>query len=146
MIFISNSPEDTMSIGNEIGCNAKKGEIYCLVGNLGVGKTVFTKGFAAGIGIQEHITSPTFTIVNQYEGPKMPFYHFDVYRIQDIEEMEEIGYEEYFFGEGVCFIEWANFINEIIPEEAIWIYIDKDLSKGEDYREIAVNRKEVIGE
>jgi len=135
-----------MSIGNEIGCNAKKGEIYCLVGNLGVGKTVFTKGFAAGIGIQEHITSPTFTIVNQYEGPKMPFYHFDVYRIQDIEEMEEIGYEEYFFGEGVCFIEWANFINEIIPEEAIWIYIDKDLSKGEDYREIAVNRKEVIGE
>lgn len=143
MIYISNSPEDTMSIGNEIGCNAKKGEIYCLVGNLGVGKTVFTKGFAAGIGIQEHITSPTFTIVNQYEGPKMPFYHFDVYRIQDIEEMEEIGYEEYFFGEGVCFIEWANFIDEIIPKEAIWIYIDKDLSKGEDYREIAVNRNEV---
>lgn len=139
MKFISNSPEETMAIGKEIGENASSGQIYCLVGDLGVGKTVFTKGFAKGLGIKDHITSPTFTIVNEYKGSKMPFYHFDVYRIEEIEEMDEIGYEEYFFGEGVTFIEWANYIEEIIPEEAVWIYIDKDLSKGTEYREIIIH-------
>jgi len=98
MTYISNSPEETMAIGQKIGENATSGQIYCLVGNLGVGKTVFTKGFAKGLGIKEHITSPTFTIVNEYTSSKIPFYHFDVYRIQEIEEMDEIGYEDYFFG------------------------------------------------
>lgn len=138
MMYISNSPDETMKIGKMIGENATAGQIYCLVGDLGVGKTVFTKGFAKGIGIKEPITSPTFTIVNEYKGTQIPFYHFDVYRIQEIEEMDEIGYEDYFFGEGVTFIEWANYIEEIIPEEAIWIYIDKNLSKGTDYREIVI--------
>lgn len=141
MLFISNSEEETIEIAKHIGAKAEKGQVYCLVGDLGVGKTVFTKGFAKGMGIEEHITSPTFTIVNSYEGSKMPLYHFDVYRIQDIEEMDEIGYEEYFYGDGISFIEWANYIEELVPEDAIWLYIKKDLSKGYDYREIFIQDK-----
>lgn len=132
------SPEDTMRIGNELAKKAKKGDIYCLNGDLGVGKTIFTKGFAKGLGIDEHITSPTFTIVNEYDGD-IKFYHFDVYRIEDAEEMYEIGYEEYFFGEGICLIEWAKLIQEIIPNDAINITIEKDLQKGLDYRLITIN-------
>ncbi len=137
MQYESFSAEDTKQLGAALGRKAKKGSIYCLIGDLGVGKTVLTKGVAEGLGINEAITSPTFTIVNEYEG-SLPFYHFDVYRIVDPEEMDEIGYEEYFFGQGVCLIEWANLIQDLIPDHALWIEIKKDLSKGEDYREISV--------
>ena len=117
---------------------AKPGEVYCLSGDLGVGKTVFTKGFAAGLGITEPVSSPTFTIVQIYEEGRLPLYHFDVYRIEDIEEMEEIGYEDCFYGEGVCLIEWAELIKEILPENCKKIRIEKALEKGYDYRKIVV--------
>ncbi len=127
---------DTYEYGRKLGNQASKGAIFLLIGELGVGKTVFTQGFAEGLGIQEPISSPTFTIVQEYESGRLPFYHFDVYRIGDIEEMEEIGYEDYFFGEGVCLIEWANLIEELIPSGAQSISIEKDLEKGFDYRKI----------
>ena len=117
---------------------AKAGEIYTLIGDLGVGKTVFTQGIAKGLEITEPICSPTFTIVQEYEEGRMPFYHFDVYRIADPEEMDEIGYEDYFYGHGICLIEWAELIEELIPEGAISITIEKDLEKGFDYRKITV--------
>ena len=117
---------------------AKPGDVYTLVGDLGVGKTVFTQGIAEGLGITEPVSSPTFTIVQVYEEGRMPFYHFDVYRIGDIEEMDEIGYEDYFYGDGLCMIEWANLIEEILPEQIIEITIEKDLEKGFDYRRITV--------
>ncbi len=137
MIIQSFSAEETFNIGMEIGKKSIKGSIYCLNGDLGVGKTVFTKGLAKGLDIDEHITSPTFTIVNIYQG-RLPFYHFDVYRIMEVEEMYEIGYEEMFFSDGVCLIEWAEIVKEIIPDNAIWIQIEKDLEKGEDYRKITI--------
>ena len=139
MVYISNSPEETSKIAYDISNKAKKGSVFCLVGELGVGKTEFTKGFAKGLEIYEHITSPTFTIINEYYDGRLPFFHFDVYRISDIEEMEEIGYEDYFYGSGVTFIEWANLIEEIIPSNAIWIKIEKNLEKGLDYREISIS-------
>lgn len=134
--------KDTFQAGFNMGRDAKKGEIYCLSGDLGVGKTVFTQGFAKGLGIEEAVNSPTFTIVQQYEGGRLPFYHFDVYRIADVEEMEEIGYEDYFYGEGVCLIEWAELIDELLPENRTQITIKKDLKKGFDYREITVCGRE----
>lgn len=137
MVYYTNTPSQTMELGEMLGKKAKRGDIYCLVGDLGVGKTIFTKGFAKALGITEPITSPTFTIVHQYDGI-CPFYHFDVYRISDIEEMDDIGYEEYFYSDGITFVEWANYIEEIIPDEAIWIYIEKDLEKGTDFRKITV--------
>nr|WP_330381851.1 tRNA (adenosine(37)-N6)-threonylcarbamoyltransferase complex ATPase subunit type 1 TsaE [Defluviitalea phaphyphila] len=140
MIYETYSEEETRQIGFNIGKNAKRGDIYCLVGDLGVGKTAFSKGLAKGLEIQEAITSPTFTIVNEYKG-RLPLYHFDVYRITDIDEMYEIGYEEYFFGEGICLVEWANLIEELIPEDAIWINIKKDFNKGENYRKINIYSK-----
>ena len=112
--------------------------MYCLLGDLGVGKTVFTQGLAKGLGITEPVSSPTFTIVQTYEEGRLPFYHFDVYRIADIEEMEEIGYEDYFYGEGVCLVEWANLIEEILPDSCKTITIEKDLEKGFDYRKITI--------
>ena len=118
--------------------NALPGQVYTLVGDLGVGKTVFTQGVAAGLGITEPVNSPTFTIIQEYETGRMPFYHFDVYRIGDIEEMEEIGYDDYFYGNGICLIEWANLIEEILPEHIIEITIEKNLEKGFDYRKITV--------
>ena len=130
--------EDTYQLGYTIGTNAKKGDIYCLHGDLGVGKTVFTQGFASGLGITEPVNSPTFTIVQVYEDGRIPFYHFDVYRITELEEMDEIGYEDYFYGEGVCLIEWAGLIEEIIPKNRTTITIKKNLEKGFDYREINV--------
>ena len=137
-IIESNKEQDTYDLGYELGQHAKPGQVFTLVGDLGVGKTVFTKGLAAGLGITEPVSSPTFTIVQVYEEGRLPFYHFDVYRIGDIEEMEEIGYDDYFFGEGVCLIEWAELIEELIPEGAISITIEKDLEKGFDYRKITV--------
>ncbi len=141
-IIESFSPEDTKKLGVELGQNAKPGEVYTLLGDLGVGKTVLTQGIAEGLGIEEAICSPTFTIVQVYEEGRMPFYHFDVYRIGDIEEMDEIGYEDYFYGDGLTMIEWANLIEEILPPRRKDITIEKDLEKGFDYRKITI--KEVL--
>ncbi|NCB94416.1 MAG: tRNA (adenosine(37)-N6)-threonylcarbamoyltransferase complex ATPase subunit type 1 TsaE [Clostridia bacterium] len=134
----TNSAEETFSLGKKLGENAKPGQIYTLVGDLGVGKTVFTQGLASGLGITEAISSPTFTIIQEYEEGRLPFYHFDVYRIGDIEEMEEIGYDDYFFGNGVCMIEWANLIEELLPDDVIQVEIEKNLEKGFDYRQITI--------
>lgn len=130
--------QETYDLGCNMGANAKKGEVYCLNGDLGVGKTVFTQGFAKGLGVEETVNSPTFTIIQEYEGKRLPFYHLDVYRIADVEEMEELGYEEYLYGEGVCLIEWAKLIHEILPDNRRTITIKKNLEKGFDYREITI--------
>lgn len=140
MTIDSNKAEDTFQLGFELGIKAKKGELYCLSGDLGVGKTVFTQGFAKGLGIDEAVNSPTFTIVQEYMGKNIPFYHFDVYRIADIEEMDEIGYEDYFYGEGVCLIEWAELIEELLPKNRTLITIKKELQKGFDFRVISVEK------
>lgn len=132
------SSQETQKVGEQIGSHADVGQIYCLNGDLGVGKTVFTQGFALGLGIEEPVNSPTFTIVQEYEKGRLPLYHFDVYRIGDAEEMDEIGYEDYFFGEGVCLIEWAALIEELIPENVIRITIEKNPEKGFDYRKITI--------
>ncbi|MFR3132401.1 MAG: tRNA (adenosine(37)-N6)-threonylcarbamoyltransferase complex ATPase subunit type 1 TsaE [Lachnospiraceae bacterium] len=142
MIIETRSPEETFELGKKIGEAAKPGQVYTLNGDLGVGKTVFTQGVAAGLGITEPVSSPTFTIVQVYEEGLLPFYHFDVYRIGDIEEMEEIGYDDYFFGEGICLIEWAELIRDILPEKRIEITIEKDLTQGFDYRRITVQEVE----
>ena len=134
----SNSAEETFALGKQCGEKAAAGQVYCLYGDLGVGKTVFTKGFAAGLGIKEPVSSPTFTILQVYDEGRLPFYHFDVYRIGDIEEMEEIGYDDYFYGNGICLIEWANLIEEILPDHYREITIEKDLEKGFDYRKITI--------
>ena len=158
MIVQSFCAEDTYEIGKKIGQEAQPGQVICLYGDLGVGKTVFTKGLADGLGITEPIQSPTFTIVREYEEGRLPLYqydkhqndkveafpllyHFDVYRIGDIEEMDEIGYEDYVYGEGVCLIEWANLIEEILPDHYQKITIRKDLEKGFDYREIEMEEQ-----
>ena len=138
MVIETWSPEETFSVGEKLGKEAKAGEIYTLNGDLGVGKTVFTQGVAKGLEIEEPVNSPTFTIVQVYEEGRIPFYHFDVYRIGDVEEMDEIGYEDYFFGEGLCISEWAELILDIIPEHAKKITIEKDLEKGFDYRRITI--------
>ena len=138
MIIETNTPRETFEIGRRIGEAALPGQIYTLNGDLGTGKTVFTQGVAAGLGIREPVSSPTFTIIQEYEDGRMPFYHFDVYRIGDIEEMEEIGYDDYFFGEGICLIEWAELIEEILPRDAISIKIEKNLEKGFNYRKITI--------
>lgn len=142
MIIENRSPEETFELGKKIGEAAKPGQVYTLNGDLGVGKTVFTQGVAAGLGITEPVSSPTFTIVQVYEEGRLPFYHFDVYRIGDIEEMEEIGYDDYFFGEGICLIEWAELIRDILPEKRIEVTIEKDLTQGFDYRRITVQEVE----
>lgn len=140
--FESFCAEDTFALGERIGREAQPGEVYTLIGDLGVGKTVFTQGVAKGLGITDHVNSPTFTIVQIYEEGRLPFYHFDVYRIGDVEEMEEIGYEDYFYGNGLCLIEWANLIQEILPEKYVQVTIEKDLSKGFDYRRITLEKME----
>lgn len=137
-IIESNKEQDTYDLGYELGQHAKPGQVFTLVGDLGVGKTVFTKGLAAGLGITEPVSSPTFTIVQVYDEGRLPFYHFDVYRIGDVEEMDEIGYEDYVYGEGVSLIEWANLIEEILPEHFTEIKIEKNLEKGFDYRRISI--------
>ena len=140
-IIESNKEQDTYDLGYELGQHAKPGQVFTLVGDLGVGKTVFTKGLAAGLGITEPVSSPTFTIVQVYDEGRLPFYHFDVYRIGDIEEMEEIGYDDYFFGQGICLIEWAELIEEILPKKRIEVTIEKDLDKGFDYRKITIEER-----
>lgn len=144
MIIETYSAEETFAFGKRIGQLAEPGQVFTLVGDLGVGKTVFTQGVANGLGITEPISSPTFTIIQIYEEGRIPFYHFDVYRIGDIEEMEEIGYDDYFFGEGICLIEWANLIEEILPNDIVAITIEKDLEKGFDYRKITVEGMEEV--
>lgn len=143
MILESKSPEDTFQIGMRLGKLAEAGEVYTLTGDLGVGKTVFTQGFAKGLGIDESVNSPTFTILQIYEGGRLPLYHFDVYRIGSVEEMEETGYEEYIMGDGVSLIEWADLIEDILPRKRTRVLIEKDLEKGFDYRRITV---ELTGE
>lgn len=138
MIVESFKTQDTYQLGMELGEKAKAGQIYCLLGDLGTGKTVFTQGFAKGLGITEPVNSPTFTIVQVYDEGRLPFYHFDVYRIEDIDEMLEIGYEDYFYGQGVCLIEWSNLIEELLPSDRTVITIEKDLEKGFDYRRITI--------
>ena len=141
MVIETHDPEETFEVGRTIGMNAKPGQIYTLTGDLGVGKTVFTQGVAAGLGITEPVNSPTFTIIKEYEDGRLPFYHFDVYRIGDLEEMEEIGYDDYFFGQGICLIEWAELIEEILPEKRIEVTIEKDLEKGFEYRKITIEER-----
>lgn len=141
MILETYKPEETFELGKKLGTEAGAGEIYCLNGDLGVGKTVFTQGFAEGLDILEPVNSPTFTIVQQYEEGRLPLYHFDVYRIGDVSEMDEIGYEDCFYGEGVCLIEWSDLIEEILPDSVIKVKIEKDLEKGFDYRRITVTGK-----
>ncbi|MBR5578774.1 MAG: tRNA (adenosine(37)-N6)-threonylcarbamoyltransferase complex ATPase subunit type 1 TsaE [Lachnospiraceae bacterium] len=140
MVFESFSEADTFALGIKIGSEARPGQVYTLIGDLGVGKTAFTKGVARGLGIEEMISSPTFTIVQVYEEGRLPFYHFDVYRIADIEEMDEIGFEDYIYSEGVSMIEWANLIEEILPAAYQQITIEKNPEKGFDYRKITIER------
>lgn len=139
--FESFCPEDTFQLGKKIGKSALPGQVFTLIGDLGVGKTVFTQGMAAGLGITEPVNSPTFTIMQVYEEGRCPLYHFDVYRIGDVSEMDDIGYEECFYGDGVCLIEWADLIEEILPEHYIRITISKDLEKGFDYRKITLREE-----
>ena len=139
MIIETHSEKETFELGKRLGEKAKPGDVFTLEGDLGVGKTIFTKGFAKGLEIEEPISSPTFTIVQVYESGRLPFYHFDVYRIGDVEEMDEIGYEDYVYGDGVSMIEWANLIEEILPDNHRNILIEKDLEKGFDYRKITID-------
>ena len=138
MIIETFSEQETLELGKKLAQEAQPGQVFSLVGDLGVGKTVLTKGMAEGLGITEPVSSPTFTIVQVYEEGRMPFYHFDVYRIGDPEEMDEIGYEDYFYGQGICLVEWANLIEELMPEDTIHITIEKDLERGFDYRRITI--------
>lgn len=141
-IYESYQPEDTFSIGEKIGREASAGQICTLTGDLGVGKTVLTQGIARGLGIEETVNSPTFTIVQVYEGGRLPLYHLDVYRIGDVSEMDEIGYEDYFYGDGLCIVEWADLIEELLPPGRTEIRIEKDLEKGFDYRKITLRQTE----
>lgn len=138
------STQDTFNYAKELAKKACPGELYLLSGELGTGKTVFAKGFAEGIGVKDCVNSPTFTIMQIYENGRIPFYHFDVYRISDCSEMYELGYEEYFFGNGVCLVEWAELISELLPDDAVYIKIEKDMDKGFDYRKITVTKGNVI--
>lgn len=139
MVFESRSEKETFNLGYEMGKSAREGQIFCLDGELGCGKTVLCAGFAKGLGISEPICSPTFTILQVYESGRLPLYHFDVYRIYDPSEMEEVGFDEYAFGQGVCLIEWGSRIEEILPEGTVFVDIEKDLEKGLDYRKITVD-------
>ena len=136
MMWESFGEQETAALGRELAAQVKPGDILLLEGDLGVGKTVFAKGFAEGLGITEPITSPTFTLIQEYEEGRLPLYHFDVYRIADEEEMYEIGYESYFFGQGVCLIEWASRIPGLLPDDCRTVQIQKDLKRGLDYRRI----------
>lgn len=141
MIYETKSARETFALGERIGREAKPGQIYTLTGDLGVGKTVLTQGIASGLGITGTVNSPTFTILQVYENGRLPLYHFDVYRIGDAEEMEEIGYEDCFYGGGVCLIEWAERISGILPKTCIPVLIEKDLTRGLDYRKITINNR-----
>lgn len=140
MVFESTSSKMTFDFAKKIGENLKRGDVLCLDGDLGVGKTVFTKGVAAGLGIKDDVSSPTFTLIQEYYGGRLPLYHFDVYRIDGPWDMDDLGYEEYFYGEGVCLVEWGSMIKELFPENTIYVRIEKDLEKGFDYRKITVSK------
>lgn len=140
MIIESYSPEITAELGNRIGKQVVAGDVICLNGDLGVGKTVFTQGLAVGLGISEPVNSPTFTLIQEYDEGRIPLYHFDVYRISGPWDMDDLGYEDYFYGEGVCLVEWGNLIEELLPENTIFVTIEKDLEKGFDYRKITVSK------
>ena len=142
MVIETRCPEETFRLGEELGRKAVPGQVFTLTGDLGVGKTVFTQGLAKGLGIEVPVNSPTFTIVQVYEDGRLPFYHFDVYRIGDVEEMDEVGFEDYVMGDGVSLIEWADLIEEILPEKRTRILIEKDLEQGFDYRKITVEELE----
>ena len=137
-MIITRSEEETLTVGKRIGEAAKPGQVYALEGDLGTGKTVFARGFAKGLKITEPVSSPTFTILQVYEQGDIPLYHFDVYRIEEPQEMDEIGYEDFFFGAGVCLVEWASQIEELLPEDTVWIFIEKDPEQGFDYRKITL--------
>ncbi len=141
MQFESNSAKETFDFASKLAKEAKPGEVFCLHGDLGVGKTVFSQGFAKGLGIEEPICSPTFTIVQQYDEGRMPFYHMDVYRISDEEEMFEIGFDDMIEGEGVCLIEWASLISGILPPHYTNVTISKNPQNGFDYRMIEVETR-----
>ena len=134
------SREDTFNFAKELGEKAEAGQVFCLIGDLGVGKTVFAQGFGAGVGIEEPMSSPTFTIMQEYTEGRISLYHYDVYRTSDVDELEETGFYEYVGGDGVALIEWADMIEEVIPKDATWIKIEKDVEKGFDYRLITVSR------
>lgn len=142
MVIETRSPEETFRLGEQLGEKSRPGQVYTLTGDLGVGKTVFTQGLAKGLGVDEPVNSPTFTIVQVYEGGRLPFYHFDVYRIGDVEEMDEVGFEDYIMGDGVSLIEWADLIREILPDKRTEILIEKDLEQGFDYRKITITEME----
>ena len=138
MVIETFADKETFELGRQFGAVIKPGTVISLIGDLGVGKTVFAQGLARGLGIEEAVGSPTFTIVQVYDEGRLPFYHFDVYRIGDIEEMDEIGYEDYFYGDGVCLVEWAELIEELLPKNRVALLIEKDLEKGFDYRRITL--------
>lgn len=138
MVIETNSSKETYDCGFRMGQEARQGQIICLEGDLGVGKTVFTQGFADGLGVDEPICSPTFTIIQEYTHGRLPLYHFDVYRLGSCEEMDEIGYEEYFYSDGVCLVEWGNLFPELFPENTTYVRIEKNLDKGFDYRTITI--------
>lgn len=141
MVIETWNPKETFEFGKKMGKEAHPGQVICLDGDLGTGKTVFTQGFAEGLGITEPVNSPTFTIVQQYEEGRLPLYHFDVYRIGDISEMDEIGYEDCFYGDGVSLVEWSSLIEELLPQNRIHVTIEKDMEKGFDYRRITVEER-----
>ena len=138
MVFEINSVEQTTQLGINLGRLLNAGDIVCLTGDLGTGKTHITKGIAKGLNIDDNITSPTFTIVNEYDSGRLKLNHFDVYRVSDPDEVYAIGFDDYIFSDAVSVIEWANYIEEILPEDLLHIKIEKDLSKGEDYRKITI--------
>ena len=145
MRYETRCAQETFALGEKLGKTARPGQVYALSGGLGVGKTVFTQGLAAGLGIQGPVCSPTFTILQVYEEGRLPFYHFDVYRIGDAEEMDEIGYEDCFYGQGVCLVEWADLIREILPAQTIRVEIEKDLEREDyDYRSITIEGMEGV--
>ena len=138
MVIETYSAKETFDFGEKLALNAKSGDVFTLEGDLGCGKTVFSQGFAKGLDVKDNICSPTFTIIQEYYSGRLPFYHFDVYRISDVEEMDEVGFDDYVYRDGVCLIEWANIIEEILPKNRIEVVIEKDLEKGFDYRKITV--------
>lgn len=140
MEYDSFNPDDTYNIAKLLGEDARAGDVICLIGNLGVGKTLFSQGFAKGLGIEESVSSPTFTIVQQYDEGRLPLYHFDVYRIEDSDEMEEVGFADMLYGDGVCLIEWADLISDILPEHYTTVTINKNLDRGFDYRRIQIEK------
>ena len=140
-VMESRSPQDTWELGKRLGKEAEPGCVICMDGDLGAGKTVFTQGYAAGLGIREPVNSPTFTILKEYEDGRLPLYHFDVYRIGDISEMDEIGYEDCFYGDGVCLVEWPSRIEKLLPKHYVSVSIEQAPEKGFDYRKITVEER-----